>query len=51
MAVAALLHPKVAHAQLFAEPLGPEEVGVALKHAHNVVVINSLHARTKSGIY
>lgn len=43
VAVAALLHPQVAHAKrLLAEPLRPKQVRVALKHAHYVVVADLL---------
>ena len=38
VAVAAELNPQVGHPQLFAQPIGPEQVGVAFKHADNVLV-------------
>ena len=42
MAVAALLHPQVIHAEhLAAVAVSPEEVGVALEHGDDVVVRNS----------
>ena len=42
VAVAALLHPQVVHAEhLAAVAVGPEEVGVALEHGDDVVVRNS----------
>ena len=38
VAVAAQLDPEVRQANLLAQPLGPEQVGVPLKHADDVVV-------------
>jgi hypothetical protein len=43
VAVAALLHPQVAHAQGFAaKALRPEQVGAALKHRHDIVITDAL---------
>ena len=50
MAVAALLHPQIAHAQRLApQPLRPEQVAVALEHADDVVIAQLLRTdRTAS---
>lgn len=43
VAVAALLDPQVAHLQrLLAEALRPKQVGVALIHADNILVVDAL---------
>ena len=44
MAVAALLHPQVCHAQgLAPKSFRPEEVAVSLKHADDVIIADLLH--------
>lgn len=45
MAVAALLDPQLCHVErLPPKPLCPEQVAVALEHAHHVVITDLLHA-------
>lgn len=44
VAVPALLHPQIVHAELAAETLCPEEVRVSLEHAHDVVGGDPLRA-------
>jgi hypothetical protein len=41
--VAALLDPEVLDAELLAVTVGPEEVGVALVHRHDVLVVDEGH--------
>jgi hypothetical protein len=50
--VAALLYPEIVHAQhLLAEALCPEQVAVALKHAHDVFVPQLLHTTKPTVLY
>ena len=43
MRVAALLDPQVLDVELLAVAVGPEEVGVALVHRHDVLVVDERH--------
>ena len=47
MTVATLLHPELSHVEgLSPEALCPEQVAVALKHTHHIIITDLLHQTT-----